>query len=334
MIKVWFNHWFSTSYRLIELMKQDEAQDIYVVGTNRQADSVIKLVCDEWYTEPDVAGDDYVEFCLAFCQKHGIDVFVPRREMIAISRNRKLFEEKNIRVMLDDYSIVSVLNDKVKTYELLRDVPGIHIPEFYLVNDAESFAKAYHKLKETYATVCMKFVRDEGGMSFRKIVEVSDKFQALKYYPGTGVSFEDVYETFCAQGTFDDLMVMPYLPDDEISVDCLQTPQGLIAVTRRKGPVRQELVIYDEYILDMSRKIMEKLDLKNPCNIQFKLCGDIPYLLEINPRMSGGLQMSCLASGVNIPNIALNRLLGKQIDWEMRQEECVVSYIEIPKIIS
>ena len=70
-----------------------------------------------------------------------------------------------------------------------------------------------------------------------------------------------------------------------------------------------------------------------PCNIQFKLEGDEPYLLEINTRMSGGLQMSCLAAGVNIPNIALNKLLGRDIPWSLRRENKLVSYIEMPDLV-
>ncbi len=56
---------------------------------------------------------------------------------------------------------------------------------------------------------------------------------------------------------------------------------------------------------------MDKVQLKFPCNIQFKIKEGIPYLLEINTRMSGGLQMACLAADINIPNIALNKLLVK-----------------------
>ena len=59
----------------------------------------------------------------------------------------------------------------------------------------------------------------------------------------------------------------------------------------------------------------------------------IPYLLEINTRMSGGLQMGCLAAGVNIPNIALNKMFGCDIDWTMDRTEKTVSYIELPQII-
>ena len=51
MVRVWFNHWFSTSYRLIELMKQDNEEEIYVIASNKQIDSVIQKVCDEWYQD-------------------------------------------------------------------------------------------------------------------------------------------------------------------------------------------------------------------------------------------------------------------------------------------
>lgn len=64
--------------------------------------------------------------------------------------------------------------------------------------------------------------------------------------------------------------------------------------------------------------------LECPCNIQFKYLDDIPYFLEINTRMSGGIQMSCLASGVNIPNLAINKLLGRKKDWNNNKEgKCI-----------
>lgn len=50
--------------------------------------------------------------------------------------------------------------------------------------------------------------------------------------------------------------------------------------------------------------------------------------------MSGGLQMSCLAAQVNIPNIALNKLFGREIDWSMDRTEKTVSYIGLPQVIN
>lgn len=333
MIRVWFNHWFSTSYRLIELMKENEGEQVWVVGTNKQRNSVIQNVCDEWYDEPVTDGDAYVEDCLEFCREHEIDVFVPRRKMLDISRNRDRFREIGVRVMAEDYSRLELLADKARTYDLFRAQEGLAIPEYRIVSTAEAFRQAYQELRLQYSQVCVKFVLDEGGMSFRKISEEEDPHRLLKIYAGNSVPMNRYLEWLRAVEPFDPLMVMPYLPGKEISVDCLDTSSGLIAVPRYKGSARHEEIIYEEQILRMVDRIMETARLEFPCNIQFKMKEDVPYLLEINTRMSGGLQMSCLATGVNIPNIALNKLLGKEIPWHFVRENKIVSYIELPRII-
>ncbi len=333
MVRVWFNHWFSTSYRLIELMKQDKEEQIYVIGSNKQVNSIIQEVCDEWYEEPDIGGEEYIEHCLRFCKEHQVDVFVPRRLMVLISENRARFEELGVKLMLDDFQTISFLNDKAATYDFFRKCEGLHIPDYYIVNTAAQFQEAYEKLKAKYERVCLKFVKDEGGMSFRKIVDKVDSFKALRMYPGNDIAFDTLMSTLGSVEQFDDLMVMPYLPGNEISVDCLSTEDGLIAIPRIKGSARHEHVEYPREILDMVWIIMEKIKLEYPCNIQFKIKDGVPYLLEINTRMSGGLQMGCLAAGVNIPNIALNKVLGKRVEWSLDKEEKVVSYIEIPRVV-
>lgn len=333
MIRVWFNHWFSTSYRLIELMKKNKEEQVWVVGTNKQNNSVIRNVCDEWYSEPDTDGEQYVEDCIRFCQEHEIDVFVPRRKMLDISRNMDRFREIGVRVMAEDYSKLELLADKARTYDLFRTQKGLSIPEYHIVRTAEEFRQAYLKLKQKYEQICVKFVLDEGGMSFRKISEEENPYRLLKMYMDSSVLFDQYLQWLKAIEPFDSLMVMPYLPGKEISVDCLNTSSGLIAVPRYKGAARHEEIIYDERIMDMVNRIMETARLEFPCNIQFKLKEEEPYLLEINTRMSGGLQMSCLATGINIPNIALNKLLGKEIPWSHERVNRIVSYIELPQII-
>ncbi len=50
-------------------------------------------------------------------------------------------------------------------------------------------------------------------------------------------------------------------------------------------------------------------------------------MLEVNTRMSGGVQMACLGSGINIPNIAVNKLLGIDKHWTNNYEEKQVSIL-------
>ena len=70
---------------------------------------------------PPWRGEKYVEFCLDFCNAHGIDVFIPKREMLKISEQRKNFEDIGVKVMVDSYQIVSVLNHKEAAYEYFKN---------------------------------------------------------------------------------------------------------------------------------------------------------------------------------------------------------------------
>ena len=332
MVRVWFNHWFSTSYGLIELMK-DCGQEISVIATNKEINSVIQNVCDEWYPEPRSDGEAYIQDCLDFCRDHQIDVFVPRRKMVEISKNRERFQEIGVSLMVDDYSRIAVLNDKAQTYRLLSDIPGIHIPDYEVVNTVQDFEQAYSRLKAKYDRLCVKFVNDEGAMSFRKIADDISPCKRLRIYQGAEVSYADYVNALKCAGNMDDLMIMPYLAGTEISVDCLKTPKGIIAIPRYKSLSRHEEIRFDRELLNTTKAIVERVGLEQPCNVQYRVRNGVPYLLEINTRMSGGLQMSCLGTGVNIPGIALCQLLGKTSDWTLEERSCIVSYIETPKMI-
>lgn len=105
MIRIWMNHWFSTAYNIVNLIKQDDP-DFYVIGTNENYNSPIRTVCDEWYQEPTLKDDEYVEHCLEFCQDHHVDVFLPRRGMLEISKQKSQFEALGTKVMVDDYILL------------------------------------------------------------------------------------------------------------------------------------------------------------------------------------------------------------------------------------
>ena len=106
---IWMNHWFSTAVNIIDLLRAN-AFDLHVIGTNENEYSVIKNSCDEWYQEPVLKDDDYVDYCLDFCKAHKVQVFLPRRGMVKISEQKHRCEEDGVKVMIEDYSIMKLLN--------------------------------------------------------------------------------------------------------------------------------------------------------------------------------------------------------------------------------
>lgn len=331
-VNIWLNHWFSTAYNIIRMIKQ-ENPDFYVIGTNENPHSVLSTVCDEWYAEPVLKGRNYVDYCLEFCVEHKIDVFMPRRELPTISRYKEEFDCIGVKVMVDDYQIVNILNHKDLAYDELAKRGVSTIPDYRIVTNVTEFQKAYSELKEKYREICIKFVHDEGGKSYRLIDNNRKGYMSLLKKQNTRMTYDAIVDALSERDVFEPLIVMPNLSGEEISVDCLQTQDGLIMLPRIKDATRIEKLCFDPKILDITREVYAAIQLECPCNIQFKYLDGIPYFLEVNTRMSGGIQMACLAGNVNIPSIAVNKLLGIKKEWTVCTEERYVSHIEIPVLL-
>lgn len=332
MKRVWLNHWFSTAYNIVKLIKENES-NIWLIGSNENEHSVYRSVCDEWYVEPVLKEAEYVEYCLSFCKEHNVDLFLPRRGMVAISKNKERFDAIGTTVMVENSELMDMLNDKAKSYEFFRQYEWANVPEYHIVTDVAHFKRAYEDLVSKYKHVCFKFVHDEGGKSYRLIDNNRKGYTALFKKQSTRMTYDEVIIALSEREKFSPIMVMPYLPDEEVSVDCLRTEKGIIMLPRIKDATRVEKVRYDKIILDKCKKVFETIDLQCPCNIQFKYLEGKPYFLEINTRMSGGIQMACLASGVNIPNIAVNKFLGIDKFWTCSEKEVCISHVEIPVIV-
>lgn len=332
MVRIWLNHWFSTAYHIILLLKQDNP-DFRVIGSNENEYSPIMTVCDEWYREPPLKDGEYVEFCLQFCREHQIDIFMPRRGALAISKQVRRFAREGVKVMVEEYPVMQALNHKDQAYALFREKGIGIVPEYRIVRTVGQFKEAYSRLSADYKRVCFKFVRDEGGKSYRLIDNDRTGYKALFRKLTTRMTFDEAVKALSEREEFSPIMMMPYLPDEEVSVDCLRTDEGLIAIPRVKDSTRIEKIRYDRQILDFCRDLHAKIPLEHPCNIQFKYLDGVPYILEVNTRMSGGVQMACAASGINIPSIAANKLLGIRKPWEDRRAECAVCHVEYPIVL-
>lgn len=334
MARIWMNHWFSTAYNIVKLIKEGN-HNCTIIGTNEREYATYRAVCDAWYTEPSLDAEGYVQFCLDFCKAHEIDVFLPRRKFLAISEHIEEFRALGVRVMVDAYDRILPLNRKSEAYALLSDCKALHIPDYRVVTTAAQFQAAYAELSARWERVCFKFEKDEGGKSFRLIDNTPKGYHALfKKQSATRMSYDAAVEALSEVESFPPVIVMPYLPDEEISADCLNTPQGLIIIPRIKNPTRTEKVAFPEDILEMCRAFHQRCPLEMPFNIQFKYLDGVPYFLEVNTRMSGGVQMACAAAGVNIPDLAVSKVLGIEKPWHIRTEERFVTHAETPIVFA
>lgn len=278
-MRVWFNHWFSTAYHLIRMMRDGFGEPLTFVGSGSNAAAVYRQACDEWYPEQELPGPAYVDFCLNFCREHRINVFVPRRGLVAIANSADRFREMGVRLLLEENGpMVSMLDDKVAAYRFFADrIPEI-IPRYRLVHDLQEFDAACHELRGDGIRLCYKLAIDEGARSFRVLDDTIEGIQALYAKPGTKVTYRAARGILSQYDFSIPLIVMQYLTGADVSADCMETASGRIIIPRFKVGRFSE-VKPDPGVTRYCRQIMDILPFEMPANIQFKMNDGKPYLL-------------------------------------------------------
>ncbi|WP_400245871.1 ATP-grasp domain-containing protein [Niallia sp. JL1B1071] len=335
--RIWFNQWFTTVAHFIDMIRYNsDGIEFEVYGTSNNENALYLSYCDAAFKEPNVSGEEYLQFCLAFCRTHSIDIFVPRKENVLIAKHLKEFNALGVKVLVcPDASLMEKLDDKEATYQLIEShsflKKYVSIPDYFIVTNAEAFKEAYYALKKKGHTVCFKPVIGEGGNGFRIIQDGLATIEEL-FYNGVShkITFDHAYDILKQQSEFPPLMVLEYLDGTEYSIDCLAYDGELMtAIPRKKSKGRVRELEKNQELLTLAEKINEVLEIPFVYNIQVKYKDGKPKLLEINPRMSGGLHYSCLA-GINFPYRAVKLLMmgDKAIEYIEPHFGIKASYLE------
>ncbi|WP_040209339.1 ATP-grasp domain-containing protein [Neobacillus jeddahensis] len=336
-MKIWFNRWFTTVSHYIDMIRDNEDhREFTIYGTHPNKDALYLQNCDYAFVEPDISGEEYIKFCLDFCHKHKIDLFIPRKENVLISKRLGEFEALGVKVLVcPDASLMEKLDNKAAAYQtLLMREPIFSIPDYYVVNTIADFEKAYKLLRDKGHEVCFKPVIGEGANGFRVIKDEIDSISQL-FHQGIGyrISYNHACDILRQQETFPDLMVLEYLDGREYSIDCVSSQDQLLtAIPRMKGDGRVRELVESVELIQLAHRFHQAYKLPYVFNIQVKYSKGVPKLLEINPRMSGGMHVSCL-SGINLPYTAIKVLLGEQVGPLRPQFGIRASHIEKEMIL-
>lgn len=314
----------------------DKNKEFYFITTNQQPLCVYQLVSDEFYIEPELKSDEYIEWCLHFCKEHNINVFCPRKNRLEISKNYQRFSDIGVKVLVDDnYELMKKLNSKFDTAKIFQENNICKVPEMIIVNTANEFEQAYKYLHTKYPDekICFKYNIDEGGLSFRIIDNVVIDITSLRKSKGLKITYQEALSIFSDVERFDDLILMPYLEGPEVSIDSLMTSKGFMGCLRKKIGTRCNIVDTKSNLIDISKRFAEVTGIKHPYNLQMRWHKGELYLLEVNTRMAGGTHKSGLA-GMNFPFIALCDLLGMDFDLPISIDNVFVTQIETPLLIT
>ncbi|PIL44037.1 hypothetical protein CR105_15125 [Massilia eurypsychrophila] len=309
-MRVWFNRTFSSVSAAISLIREADTDGrFHLIYSNANPHVAAARVAHEFHDEPTgLETDAYIDWCLAFCREHKVDIFIPGKASTALAAEHARFAAQGTRVLsAAAQDQLELIHDKARFYATTH-LPGAPVAEFLPFETLAQFEAGFAQLRPRHARLCVKPSNSVFGLGFAILDEERSSAALLLAGAEYHIGLEDFRRGIGELGEFRTMLLMEYLDGHEFSVDCVGDQGRLVAAIARKKPMtagRGQLIDMRQDILDATSQLTRTHGLNGVFNVQFREGGGELRLLEINPRMSGGIAMACVA-GPNLPWIALS----------------------------
>jgi carbamoyl-phosphate synthase large subunit len=223
-------------------------------------------------------------------------------------------------VAVSSYASLQTAIDKLSLFIFLEK-NNLGNLKYISVNSSEDFLKALKMLGYPKKAVCFKPAVTWGSRGFRIIDPKIKPYDIYINQKPTNVytSLEEMDSVFKTAKLFPKLLVMEYLPGEEYTVDIFMSHGTARFIIPRKrirttgGITTEGIVEHNKEIIEISKKISEKLGLNYSVGVQFKYdANGFPKVLEVNPRLQGTSVLS-FAAGINLPYLTILQCLNKQL---------------------
>ncbi|MGV9622313.1 ATP-grasp domain-containing protein [Streptomyces tendae] len=310
-VRVWLNRTYAENVFFMDQLRRNPAdRAVEIHATHGDPDSPVLAAADTADLEPEgLSPAGYVEYALDQCARRAIDVFVPRLHQSALVAHRAEFEAAGTALLAPPPEAVALFRDKVIAYEAVRAI-GVPVPPWWRVRTADELVLAVEELEAGGHRACFKPASGAGGVGFRTVTRDPFSLAHLSGFPSPSVPLPLVVEALRAAEEPVNWLVMPRLEQPEVSVDCLTGTDNRVrlAVGRTKNGRRRGFTLHEQWLAP-ARRIAEAFGLHHLSNVQFRMYGDRPVLMDVNTRPAGGLHQLALC-GVNVPWAAVRLALG------------------------
>jgi len=305
------------------LKNNDEKRKIRIVCADVDDQPILHFKADSFHLLPKGNSKNYIKSLIKLCKKEKINVVLPcsGSEIFSISKNLDLLNSNKIFPTVSNHDTIQITMKKDKVYALLEK-NQIPVPKYFVVHNKREFLTAIKKLGYPAKPICFKptsYIHSGGSIGFRILRaknSISDIILKQKH-DSPEIDFKTSLRLFTEIKSVE-ILVMEYLPGDDLAVHALVNQGRLISSVcskvfrREQGYTKHSVIQKNVKLTSICKDIFKILNFNYNVNLQFKISEEkIPKLVEINPRIAGGISLSA-AAGINLPYLAVKQALGEK----------------------
>ncbi|MCH9680450.1 MAG: ATP-grasp domain-containing protein [Deltaproteobacteria bacterium] len=256
-----------------------------VVGADTDRLDPLRFFVDDFFLVPSADEPDYIECLLERAREYEFRGIIPwnDHDIRVLDANRVRLEDAGLHLLLPPGDDVAMFLDKRRTarWAVAHGIPHPRVFE----DSADACAPFYAKPRFGQGSYGVERVEDLARLSAEPCWQDPEQFILQAAFEG-----------------------------EEYTVDVGLGGAGapLFIVPRRRLKVRGgEVVIarveLDPLVVEFVARLCERLDFHGVFNVQVLRRGDQIVLLEFNPRLGGGTDLS-IAAGADIPRYLLELL--------------------------
>lgn len=304
---------------LIKYFQNSLAGSGTVHAANSSEISTALQTADRSVITPLIYDDAYIPFLLQYCTENKIAAVIPLFDidLPVLAQHRKEFESIGIRLVVADFQIVDICNDKWKTFHFLKE-NGFAVPPTWI-----SLSEAETAL-ENGTMHFPVMIKPRWGMGSIAVYEAENHEELRVLYHKVKREIFRAYLKFESEADIEgSVLIQEKIPGQEYGLDVVCDLEGNYCTTiaKKKGGMRSGETDYAQIVDSPELEAVgRKLALltRHPADMDVDvfLSGSGIYILEMNARFGGGYPFSHTA-GADLPLAVVKWLRGEKVDSDI-----------------
>ena len=262
----------------LSLIKELQNFGHKIIGTDANPLSSGLYLCEKGYVVPKGNYPKYLQKILQIYDTEKPDLILPSSEdeILTLSQNKRLFDQRNIVLLCPNYDTVLTCNDKIKT-------------NIFFVENNIPTPRIYESKNIEFPSI----IKPRFGKGSENVYRL-DNSDDLEFY----------------QKKIKEPIIQEFISGEEYSVDILSDFESnaisivpRIRIQTESGISIKSKTVNEQTIIKYCKEISKKIKLIGPSCIQLIKSNNLIKFIEINPRFGGGSILSIKSDKTIIPNL-------------------------------